>query len=68
MNDFFENNLRFSKNIIGSYDSEKGLYNITLDNLSQEWQNTLSEDRDYQLSPDCNTNTATPVTTNNNIF
>lgn len=61
MNDFFENNLRFSKNIIGSYDSEKGLYNITLDNLSQEWQNTLSEDRDYQLSPDCNTNTASPV-------
>jgi len=54
MSDFFENNLRVSNNIIGSYDSEKGLYNITLDNLSQEWQNTLSEDKDYQLNPDCN--------------
>lgn len=62
MSDFFENNLRVSNNIIGSYDSEKGLYNITLDNLSQEWQNTLSEDRDYQLTPECNTDATSPVT------
>lgn len=62
MSDFFENNLRVSNNIIGSYDSEKGLYNITLDNLSKEWQNTLSEDRDYQLTPECNTDATSPVT------
>ena len=62
MSDFFENNLRVSNNIIGSYDSEKGLYNITLDTLSKEWQNTLSEDKDYQLTPECNTNTTSPVT------
>jgi hypothetical protein len=62
MSDFFENNLRVSNNIIGSYDSEKGLYNITLDTLSKEWQNTLSEDRDYQLTPECNTDATSPVT------
>lgn len=58
MSDFFADNLKVSTNIIGSYDDDKDLYNITLDNLSQQWVNTLSSDQDYQLNPDCNVNLA----------
>ena len=52
MSDFFADNLKSSVKIIGSYDDDKGLYNLTLDKLSSEWQNKLSPDKDYQLSKD----------------
>ena len=62
MSDFFADNLRVSSNIIGSYDDDKDIYNVTLDNLSQQWQNTFSEDQDYQLNPDCNVDATEPIT------
>ena len=62
MSDFFADNLRVSTKIIGSYDDDKDIYNVTLDNLSQSWRNTFSESQDYQLNPDCNTDTTNPIT------
>jgi hypothetical protein len=62
MSDFFADNLKVSTNIIGSYDDDKDIYNVTLDNLSQSWKNTFSESQDYQLNPDCNTDTSEPIT------
>ena len=62
MSDFFADNLRVSTKIVGSYDDDKDIYNVTLDNLSQSWRNTLSESQDYQLNPDCNTDTTDPIT------
>lgn len=54
MSDFFADNLRSSTKILGSYDDDKDLYNITLDNLSQQWVNEFSSSQDYQLNPNCN--------------
>lgn len=54
MSSFFNDNLRVSTNLIGSYDEDKNIYNLTLDNISQQWINKLSPDQDYQLNPDCN--------------
>jgi len=54
MTDFFADNLKVSNKIVGSFDKEKDLYNLTLDALSQEWQNTFTSNQDYQLNPDCN--------------
>jgi len=62
MSDFFADNLRVSTKIVGSYDDDKDIYNVTLDNLSQPWRNTFSESQDYQLNPDCNTDTSDPIT------
>ena len=62
MSDFFADNLKVSTNIIGSYDDDKDIYNVTLDNLSQSWRNTFSESQDYQLNPDCNADTSQPIT------
>jgi len=62
MADFFADNLRSSSSIIGSYDDDKDLYNLSLDNLSSSWRNTLSESQAYQLNPDCNTDSSDPIT------
>ena len=43
MDDFFMDNLKVSSNIVGSYDSDQDCYNITLDALSEEWQDDLQE-------------------------
>lgn len=61
MTDFFNDNLAASKNIIGSYDDNKDIYNLTLDKLSQQWVNAFSPNQDYQLSPECNVNTNGPI-------
>ena len=61
MTDFFNDNLAASKNIIGSYDDNKDIYNLTLDKLSQQWVNAFSPSQDYQLSPECNVNTSGPI-------
>ncbi len=53
MSDFFADNLKTSVKIIGSYDDDKSLYNLSLDKLAFEWRNKLSPDQDYQLSPEC---------------
>ena len=41
MGDFFADNLSSSTKLIGSYDDDRNAYNLTLDNLTQEWQSKL---------------------------
>jgi hypothetical protein len=41
MSDFFADNLHTSTVLLGSYDDDKGVYNLTLDNLTKEWQSKL---------------------------
>ena len=53
MADFFSDNLRSSTVIKGNYDEDKGLYNLSLNNLSEEWQNKLSGDQAYNLTAEC---------------
>ena len=53
MSSFFADNLRTSTTAIGSYDDDKDIYNLTLNNLSNYWQKRLSLDANYQLDPDC---------------
>lgn len=43
MGDFFSDNLKENTRIIGSYDQDSNLYNITLDTLTSEWQEKLAE-------------------------
>jgi hypothetical protein len=43
MGDFFSDNLPVCKKIIGSYNDDKESYNLTLDALTQEWQDKLSK-------------------------
>ena len=60
MSDFIADNLKASNKLVGSYDDDKGTYNLTLDNLSQEWKNKLSTNRDYQFNSNCGEVTAYP--------
>jgi len=53
MSSFFADNLRTTKKAVGSYDDDKDIYNLTLNNLSSYWQKRLSLDANYQLDPDC---------------
>jgi len=55
MNDFFSDNLSSSTKIIGSYDEDKGLYNVTLNSLTPYWRKHLSVDKDYNLTAECPT-------------
>lgn len=41
MRDFFADNLYSSSVLLGSYDDDKNVYNLTLNNLTQEWQDKL---------------------------
>ena len=58
MEDFFSDNLKTSTKVIGSYDEDKHMYNITLNNLDSYWQQHLSTDQDYNLTAECDTTTA----------
>lgn len=61
MEDFFSDNLIKNKNIFGSYDIGAGEYNITLNQLTPEWQEKLSIskfDRTNETDSSC-----TPETT-----
>jgi hypothetical protein len=53
MASFFADNLRTATTAVGSYDDDKDIYNLTLNNLSNYWQKRLSLDAKYQLDPDC---------------
>ena len=44
MRDFFADNLYSSSVLLGSYDDDKNVYNLTLNNLTQEWQDKLKLD------------------------
>jgi hypothetical protein len=41
--DFFADNLKLNKRIIGTYDEDSQLYNLSLNTLSAEWQEKLAE-------------------------
>jgi hypothetical protein len=41
MRDFFSDNLHSSQKLIGSYDDDKDVYNLTLNNLTPYWQDKL---------------------------
>jgi hypothetical protein len=62
MNDFFADNLRLCKNIYGSYDEDKGNYNVTLPSLSSQWQAILSPNRNTIFSIDCGNTVIQPQT------
>ncbi len=53
MNDFFSDNLSVSNKLIGSYDEDKGLYNITFNSLTPYWKKHLSIDKNYNLTTEC---------------
>lgn len=58
MGDFFADNLRSSTKMIGSYDEDKGIYNLTLNKLNSDWQKELSTGQDYNLTAECETPSA----------
>jgi len=62
MSDFFADNLPVCSKIIGSYNDDKENYNLTLDNLTEEWQNTLS------ATPKDKTNCEVPDDTSDNVY
>ena len=53
MGDFFSDNLRSSTVIKGSYDEDKGLYNLSLNKLTDEWEEKLSTGQAYNLTAEC---------------
>lgn len=68
MSDFFSDNLKTSSKLIGSFDEDKGLYNLTLNNLASDWQSTLSTDQSYNLEANCeNSGTATNLVTETTV-
>ena len=44
MRDFFADNLHSSSVLLGTYDDDKDVYNLTLNNLTDEWQSKLKLD------------------------
>ena len=62
MGDFFSDNLPVCNKIIGSYNDDKENYNITLDNLTEEWQDKLS------ATPKDKTNCQVPDDASDNIY
>ena len=62
MGDFFSDNLPVCNKIIGSYNDDKENYNITLDNLTEEWQDKLS------ATPKDKTNCDVPDDASDNIL
>jgi len=59
MDDFFSDNLKTSSVHLGSYDEDKGLYNLTLNNLTPYWQKELSPDQKYNLEANCDSTGST---------
>jgi len=55
MSDFFADNFRLTQQLIGNYDEDKGIYNLTLQNMTPEWRNELSTNKDYHIKGDCTT-------------
>ena len=67
MDDFISDNLAVATNLIGNYDEDKGLYNLTLNNLTPYWQKELSSDQEYNLEAECGTGVAAGLITETTI-
>jgi hypothetical protein len=62
MSDFFSDNLRVNRKIIGSYDDDKNLYNVTLGTLDAVWQAELSPNRNTAFNFECSGSVIFPET------
>jgi len=60
MGDFFADNLKANNQLIGSFDADKGLYNLTLKKLTSEWQTKFNPIQADNLSIACEGNIQNP--------
>jgi hypothetical protein len=67
MSAFFIDNLLASSTLAGCFDSNKGAYNLTLDNLTPKWQKLLASGKFDRTNPDCEEFTPEGLTTQTTI-
>ncbi len=67
MGDFFADNLKANSQLIGSFDADKGLYNLTLKELTSEWQTKFNPIQADNLSIACEGNIQNPPLQENEI-
>ena len=67
MGDFFADNLKANNKLIGSYDADKGLYNLTLVNLTSDWQTKFNPIQADNLAIACEDNIQNPPDQENYI-
>ena len=67
MGDFFADNLKANSQLIGSFDADKGLYNLTLSNLTSEWQTKFNPIQADNLAIACEDNIQNPPLQENYI-
>ena len=67
MGDFFADNLKANSQLIGSFDADKGLYNLTLKKLTSEWQTKFNPIQADNLSIACEDNIQNPPLQENEI-
>ncbi len=67
MGDFFADNLKANNKLIGSYDADKGLYNLTLVNLTSDWQTKFNPIQADNLAIACEGNIQNPPLQENYI-
>ena len=67
MGDFFADNLKENTTLIGSYDQDSNLYNLTLTSLTPEWQEKLAEGIVDRRDCDDDLDIADPKTTETTV-
>jgi hypothetical protein len=67
MSSFFADNLKANNKLIGSYDADKGLYNLTLNNLTSDWQTKFNPIQADNLAIACEGNIQNPPLQENYI-
>ena len=60
MSDFFADVLKINNNLLGTYDADTGLYNLTLPVLGPEWSKKLNPIQSDNLSTACEDNIQNP--------
>jgi surface protein len=60
MSSFFADNLKANNKLIGSYDADKGLYNLTLNSLTSDWQTKFNPIQADNLAIACEDNIQNP--------
>ena len=63
MGDFFADVLKINNNLLGTYDADNGLYNLTLPVLGPEWNTKLNPIQSDNLSTACEDNLQNPPET-----
>lgn len=67
MGDFFADNLKENNILVGSYDQDSNLYNLTLTSLTSEWQEKLAEGAVDRNDCDDELDIADPKTTETTV-